>query len=148
MKKLSIFAFAIVLAVGCGKKKDEPAATDKTTEMDKDTKPATPETATKPGDDKKTETPVAPPVGALEDVKAVPAEAPQECKDAQAAYQKLHDCDKVEPEGKKAMIKSWNLAVTGSIEQLPKADADQKKTIIDSCAKMVQTAAMLTKDCP
>jgi hypothetical protein len=50
MNKLSILAFTLVVAVGCGKKKDEPSASDKTTEMGKDTKPANPETATKPGD--------------------------------------------------------------------------------------------------
>src|SRR4051812_8174112 len=109
MNKLSILAFSIVVAVGCGKKKEEPSASDKTTEMGKDTKPANPETATKPGDDTKTETPVAPPVGGLDDVKTISADAPTECQDAYAVYKKLHDCDKVAPDAKKAMVKSWNL---------------------------------------
>jgi len=148
MNKLSIFAFAIVVAVGCGKKKEEPSASDKTTEMGKDTKPATPETATKPGDDKKTETPAAPPVGGLEDVKDVSTAAPQECKDAQATYKKVHDCDKIDMETRKTLVKSWNLSVASSVEQYDKATADQKKTIVESCKKMVETSAMLTKDCP
>lgn len=145
MKKLSILAFAIVVATGCGKKDDNKS----TTEMGKDNpKAATPETATKPGDDTKTETPVAPPVGALEDVKSVSADAPQECKDAEAFYKKLHACDKVNPESKKAMVKSWNLAVTGSVDRVKDANAEQKKTISDSCKRMVEVGAMLVKDCP
>jgi hypothetical protein len=139
MKKLSILAFAIVVATGCGKKKEEPAPSEK---------PATPETATKPGNDMKTETPAAPPVGGLEDVKTVAAGAPKECQDAYALYNRIHGCDKLDMETRKTLVKSWNLAVTGSIEQLPKADAEQKKSIIDSCAKMAETGGMLAKDCP
>ena len=148
MKKLSIIAFAVMVAVGCGKKDEGKSTSEKTTEMGKDTKPANPETATKPGDDTKTDTPAAPPVGALEEVKSVGADAPQECKDAEAAYRKIHGCDKIDPETKKTLVKSWNLAVTGSVDQLPRASADQKATIIGSCKRMVEVTAMLTKDCP
>jgi hypothetical protein len=139
MKKLSMLAFAMVVAAGCGKKKEEPAAAEK---------PATPETVTKPSTDTKAETPAAPPAGELEDVKTVAADAPKECQDAYALYNRIHGCNKLDMETRKTLVKSWNLAVTGSIEQLPKADAEQKKSIIDSCAKRAETGGMLAKDCP
>ena len=149
MKKLSILAFAIVVAVGCGKKKEEPAATDKTTEMGKDNpKAATPETATNPGDDKKTDTPAAPPVGALEDLKALPTGMPKDCVDAEAAMKTLHDCDKVDMETRKSMSKAWNLAVTGSYENYARADEHDKQTIAGSCTSMLKTVPLLIKDCP
>lgn len=149
MQKLSILALAIVMAVGCGKKKDDDkSVSEKTTEMGKDTKPANPETATKPGNDMKTETPAAPPVGDLEEIKAVPADAPKECQDAYAATNKLRNCDKVDMATRKTMAKAWNVGITTSLADWGKATAEQKTTITQSCAQTLQTTADLTKDCP
>ena len=149
MKKLSILAFAIVVAVGCGKKKEEPSATDKTTEMGKDNpKAATPETATNPGDDHKTETPTAPPVDGIEAVAEVPAGMPKDCVDAYAVMKKMHDCDKVANDTKAPIIKAWNLAVKGSLNEYATASDKNKETIRSSCESMVKTSTMLTADCP
>lgn len=149
MKKLSIIAFAIVVAAGCGKKDDNKSVSEKTTEMGKDNpKAATPETATDPGNDKKTETPAAPPVGQIEGVADVPAGLPQDCIDAHAVMKKMAGCDKISPDIKAPMIKAWNLAVTNSFDAYARASDRNKETIKGSCASMVKNSTELTKDCP
>jgi hypothetical protein len=138
MKKSFILASTVALALfaGCGKKENNAASSDKTTEGTADKAPApAPAPAAPAAPDK------------LEDVAEAPAGSPKECTDARATYVKIHGCAKLDEKTRATLVKSWNAMVEGSLKRWNDASADQKKTITDSCTKVVETAGMLAKDC-
>ena len=144
MKKLmvkAVVAASLVLVVGCGKKEEKAASSDKTTESKSADKAPVPPTPTP-------NAPVAPgEPDKLMDVAEAPAGSPKECVDARAVYVKIHDCTKLDEKTRATLVKSWNAAVEGSLKGFETHSADNKATITDSCKKMVETASMLAADC-
>jgi hypothetical protein len=144
MKKLmfkAVLAASLVLVAGCGKKEEKAASSDKTTEAQPaDKAPVAPAPS-----------PVAPVAPAeppkLMDVAEVPSDIPQECKDARAAYVKIHDCAKLDEKTRATMVKSWNDMVDGTFKQWKTGSEKDKATVLDICKKLPETANMLTKDC-
>ena len=130
MKKFQAVVTALVLSfaiAGC-KKKEEKAAEPPKTDT---TAPATTGSAATP--------PATPPAAAV-------TAMPDECQKLKDLVDKVATCEKLPPETRDGMKKSWDL-MTQSLKDWDKMGADNQATVKKSCTQAAETMQMVAKDC-